>query len=66
MSDPKIVEIADRIKNELRAAGDFVRRNENDIIENRRSLARIWFATYIALKEAGFTDAQALELCIKN
>lgn len=63
MSDdgPKLVHLPD--KNEMKAAGDALRRQLPAIMDNARLIAQIRRASYIAHVEQGFTEAQALELC---
>jgi Tfp pilus assembly protein PilO len=50
-------------KDELRAAGDALRRQLPAMIENAKTLAELRRASYLAHLEAGFTETQALELC---
>lgn len=49
--------------NEMKAAGEALRRQMQEIIENGRTIAKIRRANYLAYIEEGFTEAQALELC---
>ena len=52
-------------KNEVAVAGESIRRNLEDLIENQRTLAKLRRAAYLAYVAEGFTEAQALDLCCK-
>ncbi len=58
---PKVVPMIP--KNNLAASVDSLKRNLDVFIENQQMLAKIRRASFLALVEAGFTEAQALELC---
>jgi hypothetical protein len=60
---PKIVDLEP--KNEVKAAGDQLRRNLPTLIENARAIAQLRRASFLAYLEAGFDERQALELCTK-
>jgi len=60
---PKVVQLPPR--NELAAAGDNLKRNLDQMIENVKTLAQYRRAAYLAYVESGFTEPQALELCCK-
>lgn len=64
MSDDtiKIVKL-EQPKNELQVAGDAIRRNQAQIIENCKAIAKIRRAAYLAYIEEGFTPEEALKLC---
>jgi hypothetical protein len=58
---PKLVPLEP--KDEMKAAGDALRRMAPELIENAKTIARIRRASYLAHIAEGFTEAQALELC---
>jgi hypothetical protein len=60
---PKVVNLEP--KDEVKAAGDSLRRNLPTLIENARPVAQLRRAVFLALLEAGFDEKQALELCTK-
>lgn len=61
---PKIVDLPTK-PNEFRAAVDQMRRDEDAYLEMAGFYARVRRAYFLAYKEAGFTDAEALELAKK-
>ena len=65
MSDdgPKVVDLP--VKNDVAAAGDNLRRNLDALIANQVAFAKLRRASYLAHVDAGFTEAQSLELCCK-
>lgn len=65
MSDdgPKVVDLP--VKNELAAARENLNRNIEGLIETQYLFARLRRASYLALIKSGFTEVQALELCVK-
>jgi hypothetical protein len=60
---PRVVDLP--VKNEIAAAGDTIRRNIDMLIENQKMIARFRRAAYLNYVEEGFTEVQALELCLK-
>lgn len=64
---PKIVSIAGqaRAKTELEKALERMEQFEPLLQHHATTLARIRRANFLALKQAGFTDEQALTLCCK-
>lgn len=60
---PKVVDLAP--KNEYAAVGDSLRRNFDTLVANQKTIAQLRRAAFVAYVDAGFTDAQALELCCK-
>lgn len=65
MSDrPTLVDLPVK-KDVLSAAREQVMREFDAMVENQKVLARLRRASFLAHIEAGFTDAQALELCCK-
>ncbi|MGX9145936.1 hypothetical protein [Mesorhizobium sp. 128a] len=50
-------------KNEMRAAGDSLRRQLPEMIANVQAIAKLRRAAYLAYIEEGFTEDQALQLC---
>lgn len=60
---PKIVNLES--PQPTRAAVDNLRRILPEMMEHAALLAKIRRASYLALVEEGFTEAQALELCAK-
>jgi len=61
---PKVVPLAPR-PSEFEAAGEVLRKNEETLRENMEVVARLQFARYLALRKAGFSEKEALELCTK-
>jgi hypothetical protein len=61
---PVLVSMPDR-KNEIAAAGDSIRRNLEELIENQKTIAKLRRAAYLAYVAEGFTEVQALELCYR-
>lgn len=59
----RVVQLPER--NEVAAAGDAIKRNLDAMIANAPVLAAYRRAAFLAYVEAGFTPAQALELCAK-
>jgi hypothetical protein len=50
---------------QLAAAGESLKRNFDTLVAHQLTLAKLRRASYLAHVEAGFTEAQALELCCK-
>lgn len=64
MSNDKITVLhGGATKNELKAAIRTMRDNLPDMIEHMNLMAQLHKAKFDALKEQGFSDEQALELC---
>jgi hypothetical protein len=58
---PTVVTLAP--KNDVKAAGDAFRRQLPELMENAKAVAQLRRAAYLAYLDAGFSEAQALELC---
>lgn len=65
MADGPVLVTLPSQKNEVAAAGESIRRNLDDLIENQRTLAKLRRAAYLAYLDEGFTETQALELCCR-
>lgn len=58
---PRIVPLPER--NQMKAAVDQLARTMPEMLEHVKLMAQIRRASFVAHVEAGFTEAQALELC---
>lgn len=61
---PKVVQLPEQ-KDSSKAAREYLKRNMDDMLEAQRVLAKIRRALFLALVEEGFTEEQALTLCVK-
>jgi hypothetical protein len=61
---PKVVDLK-QPPDALAAAGENLKRNFDTLVAHQLTLARLRRASFLAHIEAGFSDAQALELCCK-
>jgi tRNA A58 N-methylase Trm61 len=61
---PKVVDLK-QPPDALAAAGENLKRNLDTLVAHQVTIARLRRASYLALIDAGFTEAQALELCCK-
>jgi hypothetical protein len=59
--EPKVVAL--QPKDDLKAAGEALRRNMPTLMENAKAIAQLRRAAYLAHLEVGFDERQALELC---
>ena len=60
---PKLVPMIP--KNDIAAAREKLGRDLDELIQAQETIARLRRASFLALVAAGFTEAQALELCCK-
>jgi hypothetical protein len=63
MTEMNVVRFPPHERSEIEQAGDDLRRDEHAIVHNKTVIARIWRANYLALRAAGFSRREALELC---
>lgn len=62
--DLTVVTLAQK-PSEIAVAGDKLRRSLDDLVANQPAVAKVRRAAFLALVAEGFTEAQALELCVK-